>query len=186
MPPEATMPRTLPSIPAGPPFGLRRWLLAGGLAVPLLVGCGSERYEQRLQETVTYFEYKDRINRELGREWSGQGVSLRPPRQFKLNPLPAPETGEGNQNAVLIDASADPRQPHRLGIELPGLLAAWETEVDADTGDSQFGQSAFLYVLSNSGRYLQQQDGLGDGADPQSFLADVENSVSRVIGKEDG
>ncbi len=161
-----------------PPWG-RYWLLAVVATCPW--GCGSQIYQQRLEETVSYFEYRDRVNRELGRAWSGKDISLQPPRQFRLVPAPAASVSDDGETAF-IDSSEDPRQPHYLGIELPGLVAAWEAGVDVETGDSQGVQTAYLYVLSNYDRYLQQQRGDGDAADPLMLITDVENQVSRAVG----
>ncbi|MGD9856212.1 MAG: hypothetical protein AB7U20_14810 [Planctomycetaceae bacterium] len=142
------------------------------------LGCGGELYERRLGETVSYFEYKDQISRELGRVWNDRGVSLQPPRQFSLIPPPAvAEAPEGQ--AAFIDPSQDPRQPHYLGIELPGLIGAWDADVSVDAGGNQ---KAYLYVLSNYDRHLQLQSGEGADGDPQSLIADVESSISRAIG----
>ncbi len=159
----------------------RRWLLA--VATVGTWGCGSQAYQQRLEETVTYFEYRDRVNRELGRAWSEKGISLQPPRQFRLVPAPAvPAFADGDEEAAFIDSSEDPRQPHYLGVELPGLVAAWEARVDVETGDSQGLQTAYLYVLSNYDRYLQQQSDDGAPADPLLLITDAENQVSRAVG----
>lgn len=148
-----------------------------------LCGCGGQRYQRRLQETIDYFEYKDRINSELGKEWSEQGITLRPPRQFELIPPPAAsESDEGDGATVPMNAFEDPRQPHYLGVELPGLVAAWEAEVETASGDDESPGLAYLYVLSNADRYLQKDDEFGSGAEPQSFLNDVERHICGPLG----
>lgn len=169
------MPRTTRSRPPRPtsPCLLFIWI-----SVAACCGCGGELYQQRLSETVSYFEYKDQLRRELGSEWSDKGVSLQPPAQFKLVPPPAAvaSTGEGGG---FIDPASDPRQPHFLGIELPGLLAAWEADVSVDDGANQ---KAYLYVLSNHDRHLRMQSGEAPDGDPQSLIADVESTLARAFG----
>jgi hypothetical protein len=157
--------------------------LRGGFALVLMlaVGCGSEIYRERLQETITYLEYQGRISRELGPEWSGKNVRFQPPRQFELMPPPQGQS-DGGAGSAPIDASEDPRQPHYLDIELPGLVAAWEAHVEADTGDGPTQHSAYLYLLSNYDRFVQQQDGAPGAGDPDNLIADFENRLCRAIG----
>jgi len=143
----------------------------------VMCGCGAETYRARLKETAAYFRYQQSLNEELGPKWSERGVSFQPPKQFQMIPPPAPpETDEGEPAA--LDAAEDPRQPHYLGIELPGLLGAWEATVQADVGGTEAPRKAYLYVLGNHDRYLEGPDSEGFADDPQSFLIDVENLLT--------
>ncbi|MBX3436914.1 MAG: hypothetical protein KF861_05455 [Planctomycetaceae bacterium] len=139
-------------------------------------GCGGDVYRQRLGETVSYFEYRDRIARELGKIWSDQGIQLQPPQQFTLVPAPRDASDEP------VDPAGDPRQPHYLRFALPGLVAAWRAEVAVDTGSSQGRQRADLFVLSNHDWMLQQQSGQRPDGDPQEFITDFEKALSAAMG----
>lgn len=140
-------------------------------------GCGAKKYEERLAATSEYFEYKDRINTELTPAWSGRGISLQVPGQFALVPPPSqPDTEEGEANASLVE---DHRQPHYLGIELPGLVSAWKANVQADAeGDDEQGRTAYLYLFSNYDWHLQS----GEGNNPSTYLSELERQVTSSIG----
>lgn len=163
---------------------MKRWSRCLGLTLPLFccltLGCGAEKYEKRLAETSEYFEYKDRINQELGPEWSGHGISLRMPRQFQLIPPPASPTSE--EGEAYEPPTEDHRQPHYLGIELPGLVGAWKASVQADAGGSEQGRTAYLYVFSNYDLHLQPPDESGFSVDPTSFISDLERQITGAIG----
>ncbi len=146
----------------------------------LTVGCGAETYQKRLAETSEYFEYKDRINRELGAEWRGQGISLQVPKQFQL--IPPPATPVVEEEETFQPPTEDHRQPHYLGIELPGLVGAWKANVQADAGGSEQGRTAYLYVFSNYELYLQPPDGSGFSVDPTTFMSDFERQITGAIG----
>jgi hypothetical protein len=96
-----------------------------------------------------------------------------------LIPPPAPPAAEGNDGAVTDVPEADPRQPHFLRLELPGLLAAWEANIRTDS--SEPGQKAYLYLLSNHTRYLGE-DGEAPEGDPVAFLGDVELTLTAALG----
>jgi hypothetical protein len=131
-------------------------LLAGG-------GCGTAAYERRMDETVRYFSYLDRLNQYLSPGvWRAPGVELRVPKQFQQIPPPA----EGSD-----PKARDPRQPTFASIELPGLLGAWQANL-ARSGNAG-NAKAFLYVLSN-GDLLAQPN----GAEKASAFND---SVARQI-----
>lgn len=177
------MPASIPVRSPKPGGGGLRWWFA--FAIVLVVGCGSEVYQQRLQETIAYLEYQARISRELGPEWRGKNVHIRPPRQFELMPPPqghAEGHSDGAADVVSIDASEDPRQPHYLDIELPGLVAAWEAHVEADTDEGPTQHSAYLYLLSNYDRAVQQQEGQRGVGDPDDLITDFEDRLCRAVG----
>ncbi|MCA9026060.1 MAG: hypothetical protein KDA86_12705 [Planctomycetaceae bacterium] len=155
----------------------RRYLLA--LLSCLTLGCGAEKYQERLAQTSEYFEYKDRINRELGPEWTGHGISIKVPKQFQLIPPPATPDGEEEEFA---SPTEDHRQPHYLGIELPGLVGAWKANVQADAEGSDHGRTAYLYLFSNYDLYHQPPDQFGVSVDPTTFMSDFERQLTAAIG----
>ncbi len=150
------------------------------LMTSLTIGCGAEEYQKRLAESSEYFEYKDRVNQELGSEWSGYGVAMQVPVQFNIVAPPATPTTEEGQ--AFEEPTEDHRQPHYLGIELPGLVAAWKANVQADAEGSDQGRTAYLYLLSNYDRYLTPPDAAGFSGDPTTFLSDVETQVAAAVG----
>ncbi len=148
------------------------------ISLVALQGCGAERYEERLRNTAEYFAYKDKLNQSLGADWQASGVRLRPPLQFREIPPPPPSAGD----ATAEESPPDPRQSVALGIELPGLLGAWQADVRADVGGSEETRTASLYVLGNHGRYLKGPDDQGLSVAPEEFLTDVENLLCGLIG----
>lgn len=163
----------------------RQWRSAYGLVLGVLcclnLGCGAEKYQQRLAETSEYFAYQDRINTELGPVWSGKQISLRVPGQFDLVPPPAQPTTEDGE--AYKPPAEDHRQPHYLGIELPGLVAAWKASVQADAeGGSEQSRTAYLYLFSNYDAYFQSADQSGSGIDPSLYLSELERQISSAIG----
>lgn len=153
------------------------------LAALHVAGCGAETYRSRLNETAQYFTYREKLARELGSIWSVGGVTYQPPRQFQpiIPPPPPAELEEGAEAAATTDAE-DPRQPHYLGIELPGLLGAWEATVRADRAGAEEEQKAFLYVLGNHSRYLTPPDDTGFSQPPAEYMTDIENLITSTIG----
>src|SRR5438105_12534899 len=111
---------------------VRRCLLLAVALVPwLLIGCGTELYESRLDNTRILFAHMELLNEHLLQKWTDpeNAVSLRAPLQFALLAPPAPiekpaqpqgkpaegEEGEGTEEEV-----HDDRQPAYLNLELPG------------------------------------------------------------------
>lgn len=149
------------------------------LAVVLCLGCGADKYKARLNETAQYFRYKEKLAAELNPVWSEMGVSLQPPRQFvRIAPPPQPADDE----ELELEAAEDPRQPHYLGIELPGLLGAWEATVQTDVGGEDEPRQAYLYVLGNHGRFLDVADDGSAGMDPGTFSTDLVDLLSGTVG----
>jgi hypothetical protein len=118
-------------------------------AVP---GCGTQEYELGLTETAKYYAHLEKIDINLSRdEWKGSGISIRVPDQFDLVRAPAePEEGE--------EPADDPRQPIFIGVEFPGLLATWKTEVGVDENAGTY--PCYIYLLSNDS--LWKEDGRSD------------------------
>jgi hypothetical protein len=145
----------------------------------LVPGCGLETYEQRLAETNEYFKYVNKLDTYLAEGvWDdpAYGVTLRVPRGFVLQAAPAPpaEGAEGAEAEEVVSPVADPRQPAFLGVDLPGMIAAFR----ADDGQSV----SFLYVLGNHERVLIRAANDGVGDDPGTFLADLELLLQNAIG----
>lgn len=153
---------------------LRRVAICAVLAV--VAGCSVRGYEERLNRTNDLFGYMNLLNENLRAEWGdtyGFGIRMRPPRQFELKPPPPLPTEEN-------PAPVDDRHPNFLpGIpELPGLIGAWEGQLESADGGRVF---AFLYVLGNHQRFIDQQTGEGGGAEPAEFLNDLEAALQRSV-----
>jgi hypothetical protein len=145
-------------------------------------GCGAETYRSRLNNTAQYFAYQQKLQEELGAARSESGVTFQPPRQFRwIDPPPPPEVDE-NGDPVSADGAEDPRQPHYLGLELPGLLGAWEATVDAEVGGQDEPRKAYLYLLGNHSRHLQSDNSSRFREDPKTYLVDLENLLAGTIG----
>jgi hypothetical protein len=131
------------------------------LAGLLFAGCGLGAYEERLGRTRELFEYHNALNQNLQGVWSSGdlGISLRVPRGY--NRLPAPPPPKVLEDGS-VEVVADTRHPGYLGIELPGLVEAW-----------QMPGVGSIYLCSNHDRFLAQQSG-GTAGDPELFFADLE------------
>ncbi len=112
-------------------------------------GCGTQEYELGLTETAKYYAHLEKIDFNLSRdEWKGSGISIRVPEQFKLLRAPAePEEGE--------ESTDDPRQPNFIGVEFPGLLATWKTDVEVDENDGSY--PCYIYLLSNDSLWKEDE-----------------------------
>lgn len=145
-------------------------------AVPVLfsfTGCGSEKYEERLNRTVKFYEYLKSIDTNLGQPWvrQDQGMSMRLPLPFQ-KPLPLPEVKKDQLGTEI--PVVDPRQQTPLGIPLPGLVEAWEATQDT----SKEGPDTWIYILSNSSRFLEEADGGPKAAD---FISDLERELMNAF-----
>lgn len=141
------------------------------LSMLLVFGCGSDVYESRLAETNAFFQYRQSLDRVLqnGHWNSPTSVSMRIPKGFNLLPAPRP-VKEGET------APEDSRQPFYLGVQLPGLIGAWQGEFPCDNGT----RSAFLYVCSNHQAYLDLVKA-PEGPNPELFLSDLESALSGAL-----
>lgn len=120
------------------------YLMAGCLA---LAGCGIDTYEQRLGETRKYYAYLEKLDANLAPAWKdGPVEELRVPLQFK-NIRKPPATK--NEKGEVVEAEVDPRQPNYLGLELPGLLGAWETPLDVVVDGQKQKRNGYIYAVSN-------------------------------------
>jgi len=132
-------------------------------------GCGQSTYAERVNRTAEVFAYQNRLDQTLQSEW-GRGdwqMSLRPPLKFRL--MPAPPPPKANEEGIL-ETVPDSRQPPYLGVEFPGLVAAWEIPGEA-----------FLYLCSNHQRFIDGQSGVGELADPEAFLLDLETMLQQAF-----
>lgn len=142
------------------------------LSLLLLAACGTETYETRLRETNEFFEYHQRLNLDLqSGDWtSPTTVKMRVPQGLQLLPAPPPaQMGE--------PPAVDQRQPFYLGVELPGLIGAWQGEFPCDNGN----RPVYLYVCSNH-QAFQNLLVNAQGPDPGLFLSDLENALSAQLG----
>ena len=125
-------------------------VLAALVVLTVVCGCGSQTYEQRLDESRKYFTYREKVDSALEKRWwqSGNfGLRFRPPKGFVEIPAPAEE-------------EADLRQPTFLPRALPGLLGAWETTVpvqieeEPDVSELQ----AWIFLCTNHKDHLDKFD----------------------------
>jgi hypothetical protein len=128
------------------------------LAAIALAGCGTEVYEQRLQNTKILFAHEELLKENLQGKWSDPdyGISLRIPHKFEVLAPPArPEStgkpaGEEGENAEEEVEIPDERQPKYLNVELPGLRGAFQAKVKV-IGENKVDTEgdAWIYVMSN-------------------------------------
>lgn len=147
----------------------RFWLLSCCL---LMASCGTEQYEARLKETNAFFEYRQSLDKVLqSGAWVGPNtITMRIPHGFRpLSPPPAPKEGEPPQ--------ADLRQPSYMGLELPGLVAAWQGDFPCDAGNLP----AFLYVCSNHHMFNASPTEGEKPPEPELFLTEFENLLSTAM-----
>ncbi len=151
---------------------LRFRTLLTGLTLVLVFGCGSEQYEARLTETNLFFEYRQSLDRVLqSGNWTvpQHGLSMRIPKGFDFKPGPRPPKGDE-------PAAEDTRHPTFLGLQLPGLMGAWQGDFPSDGGN----RPVFLFVCSNHQTYLNAVKS-PEGPDPALFLTDLENLLSTTM-----
>ena len=147
-------------------------------ACALLAGCGSRDYQGRLDETVKYFAYLEKVNAALSPQaWTEAGIELRAPKQFQL--IPPPEIPEATEeNGVEISEGPpvnDERQPKYLsGVQLPGMQGAWRATIPADSGEGNL--TAHIYVLSNYQRWLDVEDDAT--VEPLDFFDDFSQQIA--------
>jgi len=163
--------------------------LAGACMVILgvVAGCGVDTYQSRYEETRRYYAYLDKLNHVLGSPWSGQGVTLRVPKQFQLLPAPAPpkepppkekdkdkdKDKDQDKDATPAPPERDPRQPTFAPIDLPGLQGAWRASLNLAANEGR--APGYLYVLSN---YKLIAEG-----EPKAKEADFNRDVVETIAK---
>ncbi|QDU09158.1 hypothetical protein [Gimesia aquarii] len=139
------------------------------ITIFLLNGCGSETYEQRLKETVKYFEYVDVRNQALSGIWSAPTIKMRIPIEFtqleapKKAPVTTSEEAPPEETSPETVETIDTRQPDYIDLELPGLEGAWRGEVPVDLDNEIVDRPAYLYVLSNN--YLIKEKNMDEASD---------------------
>lgn len=128
-------------------------------------GCGSQTYEQRLDESRRYFEYRQRVDEALEPHvWTAFGVEFRPPRGFRELPGPAK------------DGDPDTRQPAFFAQPLPGLLGAWQGDVRVEIQGSDLQTvPGYVFICTNHQRYLER------ATNPQVFPVELLDDVSNVL-----
>lgn len=124
-------------------------ILTGLLAAIFVGGCGTQTYEERLEQSRKYFEYRQSVDAVLQPRWwqaDGFGLQFRPLKDFVE--IPAPAEGE-----------ADSRQPRFLPRPLRGLVGAWEATVPVDIeGSDVTEQRAWIFLCTNHDAFLQKED----------------------------
>jgi hypothetical protein len=150
-------------------------------------GCGRETYERRVEESKHYFTYLDKLNQNLSPPWVGRGLKLRVPKQFQVIPPPAPSAKKspGKKGAAKeaaedppAEQQRDPRQPSYADITLPGLQAAFSTQLSVGGKGHEAG---YLYVLTNA--ELLGKKGSDEKA--AQFNHDVIHVIAQAVGAPD-
>jgi hypothetical protein len=181
-----------------------RWTLsiclAGLIATALAAGCGRDTYEHRLDDSRRYFTYLNRLNDNLAPQWSGNGVRMRVPKQFKVLPPPVPkakkkETAKDSAKKDTKDAAKDsgkdapqeeenpeeerdPRQPKYADLTFPGLQGAFSTELSVG---GKAHEPGYLYVLTN-GDLLGKK---GSDEKAAGFNNNVLHVIAQAVGQPD-
>jgi hypothetical protein len=137
------------------------WLPAVALVPWVLIGCGADLYESRLDNTRVLFAHMELLNEHLLGKWTDpeNAASLRVPLQFGLLAPPAPadkpaqpqgKPAEGAEGEGTDEEVHDDRQPAYLNLELPGLRGAFQARVKyiAPNNQETVGD-AWLYVMTN-------------------------------------
>lgn len=125
------------------PFSRILRFLATLLVAAGIAGCGSERYESRLENTVEYYKYLERVQKALSPGvFSDSGLNFQPPIGFQLIPH------DKSQGA------RDNRLPDFIRSEIPGIVGVWKTDVAVTSGgDEAERKPAYLMALSNAQRW---------------------------------
>lgn len=151
-------------------FGLLTLVSLGAM------GCGLAVYEERLQASVEFHEYMQLVEANLASpiwERNDLGLKMRVPLPFRT-PLPRPE--------ALTDADGetyygpDERHPAELGIYLPGIVEAWETQLPGERGEQVISR---LFVLTNHERFVLVDGTFSD--EPSEFHRDLEQTLAGVF-----
>ncbi len=150
------------------------WLLLAGWLI--VSGCGSAEYEARLQRTQAFYEYLQELDKSLtSPAWSRPdlGLAMRLPLPFKQPQLaPTPEKDDAGNPLPIVN---DPRQPHVLGVDLPGIVDAWQGNLTGTAEESQ----ALFYVCTNHQRFID----LGaQTPPPDDFFRDLESTLQNGFG----
>lgn len=157
----------------------------------LASGCGSQKYEERLQSTVKYYEYLDVQNKNLAPAWAlpNNAISYRAPKQFEA--IPAPISKDYNEEGELRPGKTDLRQPTNYipGMIFSGLQAAWSVQIPIkqqknSTNEKQTSIPGYLYLLSNRDYFMD--DDLAETASEftDKTVADLASMLSASLPEE--
>lgn len=132
-------------------------------------GCGRAKYEERLKASSEFYEYTQTIEANLTSpiwERSDLGLKWRLPVPFRVA-MQRPELLKDEEGNTFL--GPDSRHPEALGIELPGIIEAWQTFLPGETGEQVDSR---IYVLSNHSRFILVEGALEE--EPIEFLNDLE------------
>ncbi len=158
----------------------------------LASGCGSQKYEERLQNTVKYYQYLDVQNKNLAPAWAlpNDAISYRVPKQFEV--IPAPKPDDYNEEGELRPGKTDLRQPTKFipGMTFNGLQSAWSVQIpikqqNNSTNEKQTSIPGYLYLLSNRDYFMD--DDLAETAPEftDKTLNDLANMLSASLPERD-
>jgi hypothetical protein len=142
------------------------------LLAVLVLGCGSQSYEARLQETNRYFKYREKLDKALEKRAFDQlGVVLRIPKGFTEIPGPSAED----------DADHDPRQPTFFRNDLPGLIAAWQKNAVPvqEDDESVTDRPAWIFLCTNHQRWIDRTSDAKVA--PEELQPDVAATLAREL-----
>ena len=136
-----------------------------------LVGCGSQTYEFRLEETSKYFTYLNKVNDSLDPAEMGlmrdYKITIRVPQQFNLLPPPEVKFDEETNEPILVPPNMDDRQPKYMNTILPGLLGAWEANVYLQSSEEEEPAEeeeteiptapCYIYLLGNHLKWIEKE-----------------------------
>ena len=119
--------------------------------------------------TSEYFSYVNRLNENLTPQAAQLGgVAIRLPLQF----APLADDPETAENEL---------QPYYLGLDLPGVLAAYRASVEVDVDGQVEPNSAFLYVMSNE-PLLSARAGGDQSVEPLEMIDQIETALQQAFG----
>ncbi len=155
---------------------IARFSIISFLAMTML-GCGYAKYEERLQASAEFYEYMENIDRNLASpiwERSDLGIKLRLPLPFRA-PMPKPEVLQDEEGNTYY--GPDSRHPQdSLGIELPGIVEAWQAFLPGESGEQVDSR---IYVLTNHSRFILVDGALAE--EPMNFMDDLEAELATVF-----
>lgn len=136
------------------------WLLTAFLGGLCTLGCGSARYEERLEATAVMFRHREKLDRNLQHPFKEKlsGVQIRPPRGLTM--IPAPEVTKGSDGEETYP-DVDNRHPPFFTSPLPGMIAAWKDTVTVSSGNDARSAEAYMIVLSSLGPRAVDPDDVG-------------------------
>ena len=139
------------------------------LMASLLTGCGVATYEERLKASSDFYEYMNTMEANLTSpiwERADLGMKWRVPMPFRAA-MPRPQLLQDEDGNTF--PGEETRQPEVLGIELPGIVEAWQTQLPGETGEQVDSR---IYVLTNHSRFKLVDGALAE--EPMEFLNDLE------------